>query len=104
MDVAAETRPWPRYPRKSVWRPRGRLRGGPRLLTGDTGGSGGQEEERRLGGKWSGEAGAASHALPGEDPRLLASSLSTEAAIEAQLLGQRAAPCKRQRPEGAGVG
>ena len=41
-----------------------------------------------------------SHALPGEDPRLLASSLSTEAAVEAQLLGQRAAPCKWQRPEG----
>lgn len=70
MDVAAETRPWPHYPRKSVWRARGRLRGGPRLLTGETQGvQVDKEEAGRLGGKRSGEAGAVSHVLPEEDPQ-----------------------------------
>lgn len=51
MDVAAETRPWPDYPRKSVWRGQGATEGrtktADRRDTGGSGGRGGREEAGR---------------------------------------------------------
>ena len=72
MEVVAEMWPWPKLGPKlpkeeRVEGARGRLRRGPRLRTGETQAVQVDEEnKRRLGGKWNGEAGALSPGGGGE--------------------------------------